>query len=183
MAILKVLGIDPSMNNFGYAFATYDTTTQELKLAAVKLVSPKKESKKKSVRQNSFDLDHCKAHFTELLSYSSSADIVCVEIPVGSQTARAMASYGMCIGLLASVSKPMVQVTPTEVKLAAVGIKTATKAQMIEWATTKYPQLGWLKTQDKNGERFLEKNEHLADAIAVLEASLKTDNFKLLTLK
>lgn len=68
-------------------------------------------------------------------------NMVVVEVPVGSQSARSMASYGICIGILASITKPMIQVTPTEVKMATVGSKTASKQDMIDWATSAYLML------------------------------------------
>ena len=85
---IKVLGIDPSMNNFGYALATVNTETSEISYTGIKLVSPPKASKKKLVRQNSIDLELSQYHFKELQKFAKLADMVCVEIPVGSQTAQ-----------------------------------------------------------------------------------------------
>ena len=99
-----------------------------------------------------------------------------VEVPVGSQSARAMASYGVCIGLLAALSdKPLIEVTPTEVKLAAVGSKTASKQEMISWASDLYPHLNWIKSRGKS--ELADKNEHIADAIGAIHAGILTDEF------
>jgi Holliday junction resolvasome RuvABC endonuclease subunit len=109
-------------------------------------------------------------------------DIICVEIPVGSQSARAMASYGICIGVLASINKPMIQVTPTEVKVAATGNKSATKREMIIWAFSQNSSLKWL-TRTTNGDNILiDKNEHMADAMAAIKAGISTDEFKTILL-
>lgn len=89
-----------------------------------------------------------------------------------------MASYGVCIGVLASSSTPFIQVTPNEVKLAGTNKKTATKAQMIEWATKTYPYVNWFTNQKKGITTFSAKNEHLADAIACVHAGVKTDLFR-----
>jgi len=89
-----------------------------------------------------------------------------------------MASYGVCIGILASMKKPLIQVTPNEVKLAAVGKKTATKEQMIEWAINKYPTAPWLTRKFKGQITHVKSNEHLADATAAIHAGVKTDEFK-----
>lgn len=89
-----------------------------------------------------------------------------------------MASYGMCIGVLGCISNSMIQVTPLEVKLAAVGSKTATKAEMIEWATNKYLSAKWLTTKRNGVISFTDKNEHLADALGAIHAGLKTQEFK-----
>lgn len=179
---LKILGIDPSMNNFGYAAATFDLDTQELVYTAIALNSPAKPSKKKTVRQNSIDLDLARDHIKALTKFVDKFDIVCVEIPVGSQTARAMASYGICIGLLASINKPLIQVTPIEVKLAATNNKKATKREMINWAFSQKSQLKWL-TRTSNGDNILiDNNEHMADAMAAIKAGISTDEFKTILL-
>jgi Holliday junction resolvasome RuvABC endonuclease subunit len=179
---ISILGIDPSMNNFGYAAAKFDLDTQELTYNNIILNTPVKPPKKKTVRQNSVDLELARNHFQALTKYVSRFDIVCVEIPVGSQTARAMASYGICVGLLASISKPLIQVTPTEVKIAATGNKTASKRDMINWACSQNSQLNWL-TRSANGDNILiDKNEHMADAMAAIKAGVATDEFKTILL-
>lgn len=181
--VLRVLGIDPSMNNFGYALALVNTDTCQINYTGIKLISPPKPSKKKTVRQNSVDLELAQYHFKELQKFSKLADVICVEIPVGSQSARAMASYGICVGLLASlVDKPMIQVTPLEVKLNSVGTKTATKREMINWAFSQNNSLNWL-TRTLNGDNILiDKNEHIADAMAAIKAGVSTNEFKTLLL-
>ncbi|GAL23016.1 hypothetical protein JCM19235_1317 [Vibrio maritimus] len=104
-------------------------------------------------------------------------NMVVVEVPVGSQSARSMASYGICIGILASITKPMIQVTPTEVKMATVGSKTASKQDMIDWATSAYPDADWLTVTRKGKKVITAKNEHLADSIAAVHAAILTDQF------
>lgn len=179
---IRILGIDPSMNNFGYAAATFNLDTQELTYDQIILVSPTKAPKKKTVRQNSVDLVLAKEHFKSLSKFVGKFDIVCVEIPVGSQTARAMASYGICIGLLASIDKPMIQVTPIEVKLAATGNKTATKRDMINWAFSQNNSLKWLTRVADSDIILIDKNEHMADAMAAIKAGVSTDEFKTILL-
>lgn len=179
---IKILGIDPSMNNFGYAAATYDLDTGQLEYLGIRLNSPDKPKAKKSVRQNSTDLVLAKNQYTSLQKSTEWPDIICVEIPVGSQTSRAMTSYGLCIGVLASINKPMIQVTPTEVKVAATGNKSATKREMINWAFSQNSSLKWL-TRTTNGDNILiDKNEHMADAMAAIKAGISTDEFKTILL-
>ena len=62
---------------------------------------------------------------------------------------------------------------PNETKLATVGTRTASKAEMISWATDLYPKAPWIK----RGAKFTLANEHLADALAVGHAGVKTDQF------
>ncbi|MDK1290122.1 hypothetical protein [Pseudoalteromonas umbrosa] len=178
---IKVLGIDPSMSNFGFVLADVDPlsgdiiATPELKLVQT---SPTKE---KTIRKSSDDLRRCRELFSPLAAMVAEADIVCSEMPLGSQNASAMKSVGICLGLLSTIDKPFIQVMPEEVKLAAVGSKTATKAQMIEWAYQRHPDANWLRKSKKPDAPLTAKNEHIADAVAVIAAATKTDHFKLMS--
>lgn len=136
-----------------------------------------KPSKVKQVRKNTDDLHRARQLHTAITEFLLDVDMVCVEIPVGSQSARAMASYGMSIGVLASIKVPMIQVTPSEVKIAAVGNKTATKQQMIDWAARTYPDTPWPTRTQKGVTKLLGTNEHIADALAAIHAGCRTDEF------
>ena len=177
---LKIMGIDPSLNNFGIFFGILDLNTGFFENPQLFLSQlPEKKSNKKSVRQNSHDLDCARFHVNNLNQFIAyhKPDVICVELPVGSQTARAMASYGICVGIIASITTPLIQVTPLEVKLAATGSKTATKSEMINWAVEQFPDAAWLK----HGGKLTSKNEHIADALGAIYAGVKTDQFKLIT--
>tara|TARA_B100000929_G_scaffold108179_1_gene85732 strand:- start:48402 stop:48983 length:582 start_codon:yes stop_codon:yes gene_type:complete len=175
---IRVTGIDPSFSNFGYAHGTLNMETGVLTNLQVELRESPPVKAKKQVRQNSKDLERAQIQFEGLSNICKQSDMVFVEIPVGSQSARAMASYGVCIGLLASIQIPMIQVTPTEVKVAATNKKTASKKEMIEWATQAYPDAGWLTKKVKGIVSFTDKNEHPADALAAIYAGVKTEQFQ-----
>jgi Holliday junction resolvasome RuvABC endonuclease subunit len=83
----------------------------------------------------------------------------------------------MSIGILAGCPKPLFQIQPSETKLATVGTKTASKEEMIEWAVEAYPNAPWFRLRDKPGGKIIAKNEHIADALAVVHAGLETDQF------
>lgn len=176
---LKVTGVDISLNNIGIAHAiVHDSMTIDVQ--SIELIQPDKADKdtKKQVRKNSDDLRRARELHRGLQKAIKDADIVAVEIPFGSQSARAMASYGICIGVLSCINKPFIEVTPSEVKLAGAGTKTATKGEMIDWAYSIYPQINW-KTMNRGGRKVLTSdNEHPADAIAAIYAATKTDQFK-----
>lgn len=181
MAIITIAGIDPSLNNFGLAKGIVDLNTLSVELHELALVTTESNAtNKKVVRKNSDDLERARKLYTGLHEFIDDVDLVSVEIPVGSQSARAMASYGVCIGVLASIGQPFIQVTPDEVKLSTAGSKTASKAQMIQWATNMYPNLNWLTSKRNGLETYTAKNEHLADAVAAIHAGLLTDQFKFL---
>lgn len=176
--ILNVIGIDPSLNNMGFAKARVNTETYKIEVIDLILAetAPDKKSAK-VVRKNSDDLARAKLLHDALQRETAGCSFAFVEIPVGSQSSRAMASYGICIGVLASCKLPLIQVTPTEVKLAGYGTKTATKQDMINWAVKKYPNANWLTRKLKGEIVLMNDNEHLADAVAAIEAGISTDQF------
>lgn len=185
MTKVNVVGLDPSLSNFGIANVVLDLDTMTFDIKALTLLEtqPEKDKKlKKQVRKNSEDLDRAQILHKGLIVGCKDAWIAIAEVPVGSQSARAMASYGVCIGILAACPIPLIQVTPNEVKIAATGIRTATKEEMIEWAMAKYPNAPW-RLQTQNGAKHRKgdpkgDNEHLADAVAAIEAGIQTDQFQ-----
>lgn len=177
---LRVAGIDPSLRNFGLVrgYIDLDDEAMPFIIEAMLLVeSDADKANKKTVRKNSDDLRRARSLQREMTKFIADVAMVFVEVPVGSQSARSMASYGICIGVLSSIKRPMIQVTPTEVKLAAVGIKTASKEQMIAWAHESYPDANWMTRQLKGETVLINKNEHLADAIGTVHAGMLTDQF------
>lgn len=184
MRKLKIIGLDPSLSNFGIAYATLDIDTLKFTVDDLRVVTtePEKDKKvRKVVRKNSEDLERAKLLHKGAVAATEGAWLAFAEVPVGSQSSRAMASYGVCIGILAAVNAvmPMIQVTPTEVKLAGAGVKTATKEEMIEAMIAKYPDAPW-PMQTKKGVRvpIAGQCEHLADAVAAIEAGMATDEFR-----
>lgn len=173
---LRVLCIDPSLRNWGFARSIIDTDTSGIEIEGLVLAKTEPDKKNaKVVRKNSDDLERATLIYGALHREIADfvPDFVFVEVPVGSQSARAMASYGICIGVLASIGVPLIQVTPTEVKLAGHGTKTASKEEMIAWAVKKYPNANWLK----RGGKLVAANEHLADAVAVGYAGMSSTQF------
>lgn len=176
---VNILGIDPALRNFGIAVGQYDTETKDFDVQKLVLISSESDHLKK-VRKNSEDLERARqlVHGTEKIIKEEKSIYAFVEIPHGSQSARAMASYGICIGILASLSIPIIQVTATENKVAATGHKTASKEEMIKWAMKKFPNAPWLTRKFKGKVLPIEKNEHLADACGAINAGIKTDEWR-----
>lgn len=181
MATLKVIGLDPSLRNWGVAAGLYDTATKELTIKGLELSQPELPTGKQT-RQNSKDLEAAYQHTSALLDILMDADVIFAEVPVGSQSSRAMASYGICVGVLGALramEKPFFEVTPNEVKLVATGRKTASKQDMVDWATAQHPEADW-PTQKSNGQQkvVVSKAEHMADAVASIYAGLRTNDFQ-----
>ena len=178
---LTVLGIDPSFANMGFCVGNIDTDgigkhfRHPMQIAELLLVSTEGRDKKE-VRKSSDDLRRAKELHTALhdILDRHNPNIVFCEIPHGSQSARASWALGISVGVLASCSVPLIQLSALEVKLASVGNKSASKAQMIDWATKLFPDAEWLK----HNKKLVAKNEHLADAVAVINAGMRSDEFE-----
>jgi Holliday junction resolvasome RuvABC endonuclease subunit len=181
MAILKVVGFDPSLRSWGISAGTLDTITGALSIKTLRVINTA-EPKGKQVRQNSHDLSAAKQLMEGVLPFLEHANLIFVEVPVGSQSARAMASYGICVGVLGSIrarGTPFFEVTPIEVKKATVGSKTATKDDMIEWAMSAHPEAPWPLQTIKGVQSVIKgKAEHMADATAAIRAGLLTNEYK-----
>ena len=181
MSTLRLCGLDPSLRNWGIAHAVYHMATGKLSLAGLDVIQPVL-NKGKQVRQTSMDLDSAKQLHEAAYNAAVNADVVFVEVPIGSQSARAMASYGVCVGVLGSLQSagiPLFTVTPTEVKMATVGSKTATKEEMINWAVANYPGSEWPIVRAKGSVTInASKAEHMADALGSIQAGIALASFK-----
>jgi Holliday junction resolvasome RuvABC endonuclease subunit len=173
--------MDPSLRNWGIAAGLYFPKERRIQIDQLALTNPVLPTSKQ-VRQNSSDLESAFQLYAGAMKATQGADAVFVEVPVGSQSARAMASYGICVGVLGALranSIPFFEVTPTEVKLAGFGKKTATKQQMITWARTAHPNAGW-PTYQRNGVEMISEAqaEHQADAVAAIHAGIASHQFQ-----
>lgn len=179
---IRVVGFDPSLRNWGIARGIFQPgSTPDLVLEEVAVISPDLP-KGKQVRQNSLDLESAKQMYKAALDAAKDADAIFVEVPIGSQSARAMASYGICVGVLGALRAagiPFFEVTPTEVKVAAVGYKNATKQEMIQWAVTQHPEANWpMYVQHGEFKVSEAKAEHMADATGAIYAGLTSNPFQ-----
>lgn len=166
---LDILGFDPSLRNWGVAKAQYDLTTNDLTIEHG-FVIQHKPKKDRHTKQNTLDLqtaNYIKSHLT-------SADVVIAEVPHGSQSSRAMVSYGVCIGVLGSLYDDLIQVSANDVKRIVepnTTIKEVPKYQVINWVKNRHPEiLTWLPTT--------RKQEHICDAIVAIYAGINKPKFK-----
>lgn len=178
---IRVVGHDPSLRNWGVAIGTYELETGQVRIERLGLTCPTLPTGKQ-VRQNSSDLESGFQLYKGAIAASEGAHAVFVEVPVGSQSARAMASYGICVGVLGALRAngiPFFEQTPTEIKMVSVGKKTASKAEMIAWAVARHPEANW-PFYKKNGETLVSEAqaEHMADAVAAIHAGIASNAFK-----
>jgi len=185
---MLVGALDPSFTHFGVA--TLDLDLQTLKFKIEKLmtiVTEKDKAGRKVVRQNSDDLRRCKLILREYVPFIQGCRIVFAEIPSGAQSARAAWSFGAATMAVATCPVSVIQVQPSETKMATVGTKTASKEEMIEWAGEAYPDAPWErysadtvrkgKIIRRKGD-ICDSEEHVADAVAVAHAGILTDQFQ-----
>jgi hypothetical protein len=181
MAELNVLGFDPSLRHWGIAAGVYDTSTKHLDVKHLDVTEPV-IVKTKQTRVNNSDLQAAEQLSAAAMSAMVNADAIFVEVPHGSQSARAMAGYGICIGVLGSLRASgthFFELTEREVKLAALNKKTATKQEMIDWAMAHWPNANWPMYKQK-GQLVLSaaKAEHMADACATIHAGIQSQQFQ-----
>jgi Holliday junction resolvasome RuvABC endonuclease subunit len=176
---MKVIGFDPSTSNFGMAQCALDVDTLEVTIE--NLILTKTESEKlKGVNKQSDDIRRAREIRAGMIAACEGYAIAISEIPFFSPAAYPAANFGagLTVGVLASCPIPLIQVSPRDVKIAAVGHHQACKEEMMEWAFARYPNANW-RTYKRAGKVIpTQDNEHLADAVATVLAGIKTQQFQ-----
>ena len=178
---ITVIGLDPSLANTGIAVMRMLLPENRLVLDDLLLAGTEGRDKK-VVRKNSDDLRRAEeiASAVEAMVNKHQPAFLCSEVPHGSQSSRGMMANGIVVGILACLRMrtPLIQIQADETKLSTVGKKTASKAEMIAWAVNAFPEAPWLRRKTKGEMVLLKDNEHLADAVAVVHAGVKTEQFR-----
>lgn len=178
---IVVVGFDPSLRNWGIARGVYVPAEDKLTIDYLAVEQPL-ISEGKQVRNNSKDLEAAEQLAKAAWAAAEGAQAIFVEVPHGSQSARAMASYGVCIGVLGALRTagiPFFEVSEAEVKKATTGKKTASKAETIAWAMDKHPEAPW-PMYKSNGVMVLSsaKAEHMADGVGAIYAGIASKPFQ-----
>jgi Holliday junction resolvasome RuvABC endonuclease subunit len=187
--LIPIAGLDPSFTHFGVVNATLDLDTLEVTVGRMTTIvtEPTDKASRKVIRKNSDDLKRSQIISAAYPPLVKDCVAVFAEIPTGAQSARAMWAFGASTMAIAFCPVPVIQVQPSETKMAAVGTSTASKEEMIEWAGEKYPNAPWERyARDKiwkskvirSAGQICDSEEHVADALAVIEAGLVTDQFR-----
>lgn len=171
---ITVLGNDPSLTSWGMALVDVDVETMEMHPRRIDLCRTEK-SKNKSVRVSSDYLARARELRGKFVLMEDLCHIHAAEIPSGAQSAKASYAFGLVVGVLSAHRKPLIEVSPTEVKRAVTGYAGATKQEMIEWATETFPDLDWVP--GKGSKQWADVNEHMADALGIVLAATKTQQF------
>lgn len=187
---ITVLGLDPGLGSTGYAIAAIDLATRRItRVIKVGIVTTDRR-KLKQVRQTSDYLRRA-SHLTGSLKpiiVKHGVSVIAMEMCGASRHIYQTFSSGVMIGITASLERPIIEVLPNEVKLAATGNKSATHSEIVAWAVQKTGKrnVGWPTSRRANsfnvvlqGEYVTKAAEHPADALATIEASLNTEQFKL----
>lgn len=180
MSKIRFAALDGSLRNFGIAKLDFDIFAkpdEALSVVNLRLVETEK-SKNKQVRSSSDNLFRAQMIGNAIREELSDCAMVFAEVPSGGQDYNSVLGFGIVIGIYAGITVPVIEVSPSETKMAAVGTRTASKEEMIEWAVEKFPAAPWLTVKRKGVIVPTKKNEHLADAVAVAHAGICTPSFR-----
>lgn len=176
--MIRVLGQDPAFSNYGLALVEVDEFTGEMTPKWIDLVETKKTTVK-SVRVSSDKLKRGEEISRRVRDAEKHCDIIAAEIPSGAQSASASNALGIALGIVCGHTKPLIEVSAAEAKKAATGYSDASKGDMVAWAYELWPDLQWAKGRSKDmPEGLANKNEHMADALAIVKAAIKTATFQ-----
>lgn len=173
---MRVLGVDPSLANWGMVLADYspptDTSTAKITLIAAitqatsgsRNLRAKKKIKPMFSENQPKYLDY---YFRSKLlnqtfkEWSDLADIIVAEIPFGSQNHSAALSQGICTGILATSDKPLITVSPFDVKFV-LGERTISKSEIHKWVCQNHPGVI---------DKTMIRGSHQADAVIAIYAA------------
>ncbi len=176
--LIRVLGQDPAFSNYGLCLVDVDAMTGEMFPVTVHLIETKK-SAIKTVRVSSDKLQRGRLISQIVREWEQECSIIAAEIPSGAQSASAANALGIALGIVSGHTKPLIEVSAAEAKKAATGYSDASKGDMVAWAYEQWPDLPWAKGRSKDmPDGLANKNEHMADALAIVKAAIKTQTFQ-----
>lgn len=187
---ITFLGIDPGLRRTGYAVAETNPLMGEItRVIEVGLVETEPRLAKQ-VRKTSDDMRRARIHAFRLKTLVADYKIALVAMEMSTTTPYTLPtfSFGVMTGVVASLGVEIVEVLPYEVKQAATGDPRGTKSQVIEWAMAKSGPFvrGWPMSRRRNSMGLCVDDlyvgraaEHPADALAAVQAALRTEQFRM----
>lgn len=168
---LKVLGLDPSMRNWGAVACELfkgHLTVLETHITVTTSKKPKK------LKQSLKDLDDATKLYQAMVKSFEWADVICVELPHGAQNARGALGNGVCYGVLAALS----DVNPNIVYISANDLKAVVRADK-EHKPSKQDVIAWVKERHPTAPiPTTASAEHVCDAITAIYAAMLKEQFK-----
>lgn len=172
---IKIVGLDPSLRNWGIAIGSASLVSGEFTVTDLRTVTTQPNPKGSKVSSSTWDTQSAQTLYEGVADAISDADIVCVEVPYGSQDVKSAVGRGICLGVLGSLfDDRFILVTPQSVK-KIVGAKDASKKECVHWATTKHPEAPWPMWL---GKVSVGKAEHSADALIAIYSAAQTKEFQ-----
>lgn len=187
MAILNVVGMDPSLRHWGMAKGQLDTETMQVSNINEAVVIETFPIKVKSGK-NLNDIADAQTLMEAAFKFAKGSDAVLIECPVGSQSAAAMLGYGICVALIACLKCAGLNViitTPMQGKAVVTGTKDSkanaalniTKKEVISWVEARHPELPFPRYK-RNNEMLISMDsaEHMADSVIAIYAGIERIN-------
>jgi len=175
---VRVLGIDPGFASVGYAVVVL-TPTKEL-VAEVGLLRTEPSAKKRKVlvADDNFRRSQEIARDLRHLVRDHQIQLICAESMSFPRNASSAAKVALCWGVLASLSHQLglalLQASPQEVKKRVCGKRDASKEEVQEALTLRFPDL-----PEKLGSVPASLREHPYDALASVLPCLDSETVKL----
>lgn len=117
---VTIIGFDPSLRNWGYCIATY--ADNKLTFHQGGVIHSRSNTKQKQNLQDLLSATQLYSQLKQLMT-THKPDYIVAELPVGSQSSRAMVSYATCISLCSVLAfndgiktRPFINIPPQEVK-------------------------------------------------------------------
>jgi len=171
---LNVLGLDPSLRNWGMAACTLvDGVLTVIDVHITKTAN----IKDRKVKQNVSDIQAANQLYKGMLKAVEWADVICIEVPHGSQSSRAMVSYGVCVALIAIIQ----ELNPNIVQVSANDVKAIVRTNK-EHKPSKQDVIAWVRNKHPEAPLpFTLVAEHMCDAIVAVYAAMLKPQFKEMT--
>lgn len=177
-----LLGIDPGIANLGWAVLELGHCEDHDKVVGLGLILTEKSDKKLNVKVANDDTRRARElsrAVQGILTNNCGIRAVCSEelsLPRNSKTSRQIGiSWGVMCGEASRLAIPIFQIPPTALKLSVTGKKTASKIEVQEALTQRYPFIkGMLKGLAPS------KWEHPCDALGAIVSSMDTDGIRIL---
>ena len=179
----KVLALDPSFRNTGYAVITVGKRDKVVDSGVIKTEARAKKSNVRAADQTLEQIQVMVNSIREVISRHE-PEVLIAELPTsGGKSARAVASMAIAQAVCGAVAAyediPTEWITPTDNKKGMTGRKTASKEDMMTEAVSRYPELEAQYTHNKGQYKGQLRGEfeHVADAIGAYEAAKQTSPF------